>query len=94
MFDPLPSRLEGMSLRIGFSIAVAQRARTDGATVSPRASERRSCNKILASGVPFIFRFDAATAMPENLLDFTGKVGLITSGSTGIGRATALAFAG
>lgn len=31
--------------------------------------------------------------MAENLLDFTDKVVLITGGATGIGRATALAFA-
>lgn len=31
--------------------------------------------------------------MKENLFDFTNKAVLITGGSTGIGRATALAFA-
>ena len=32
--------------------------------------------------------------MPKALLDFTGKSVLVTGGATGIGRATALAFAG
>jgi len=31
--------------------------------------------------------------MPEQLLDFTGKVALVTGGATGIGRATSLAYA-
>src|SRR5688500_14380436 len=31
--------------------------------------------------------------MPEQLLDFTDKVVLVTGGATGIGRATSLAFA-
>ena len=31
--------------------------------------------------------------MPEQLLDFTGEVVLVTGGATGIGRATSLAFA-
>lgn len=31
--------------------------------------------------------------MTKDLFDFTGKTVLITGGSTGIGRATALAFA-
>ena len=73
-------------------------------TINYRGNTSRSIGNhihgyIAADSLLMAARFPESTepkenvTMPEQLLDFTGKVVALTGGGTGIGRATAIAFA-